>query len=192
MGKLIYSGIMSLDGYINDASGNFDWSMPDEEVHAFVNDAERDVGTYLYGRRMYDVMSYWETADAEPGQDPVFLDYAAVWKAARKIVYSSTLIDIPTARTSVERRFDPDRVRALKENSDADISVGGASLGGQALAAGLVDECHLFLNPVVVGGGTRFLPDGLRVPLELISERRFEHGVVHLGYRVGAVPGTPG
>lgn len=180
MAKLIYSAIVSLDGYVNDSEGGFDWSAPDEEVHAFVNDLERDVGTYLYGRRMYDVMAAWETL--EPGDSSAMADYAAIWRSADKVVFSRTLEQPSTPRTRIERQFDPATVRRWKADAARDLSVGGAVLAGQALLAGLVDECHLFLNPVVVGGGTRALPDGLRTSLVLLGERRFASGVVHLQY----------
>jgi len=182
MARLIYSSIMSLDGYIADADGCFDWAAPDEEVHAFVNDLERPVGTYLYGRRMYETMRYWETADAEPGRRPVSLDFARIWRGADKIVYSSTLPAPVTARTRVERDFDPDQVRKLKEAADRDLTVGGAHLAAQAIAAGLVDEYQLFLVPHAVGGGTRSLPDHVRLNLTLAAERRFASGVVYLCY----------
>jgi dihydrofolate reductase len=182
MANLIYSAIASLDGYVADADGSFDWAAPDEEVHAFVNDLERPVGTYLYGRRMYEVMSYWHTAPTDPAQHPVARDFAEIWRAADKVVYSRTLASVSTPRTRLERDFDPEAVRALKAGADRDISVGGPELAGQAIAAGLVDECHLFLSPVVVGGGTPALPDGVRWPLDLLGERRFGNGVVHLHY----------
>jgi dihydrofolate reductase len=184
MGKLVYGAIASLDGYVNDASGGFDWAAPDEEVHQFVNDLERPVGTYLYGRRMYEVMRYWETADSEPGQSSVEQDYTAVWQAADKVVFSRTLAAPTAPRTRVERDFDPEQVRRLVAAADHDVSIGGATLAGEALAAGLVDELHLFLNPVVVGGGTRALPDGVRLDLKLLAEHRFANGVVHLQHRV--------
>jgi dihydrofolate reductase len=184
MGKLVYSALASLDGYVNDASGDFDWAAPDEEVHRFVNDLERPVGTYLYGRRMYDSMTYWATADAEPGLSPVAQEYTAIWQAADKVVYSRTLDGPTTPRTRLERDFDPAAVRRLVAAADQDLSVGGATLAGVALAAGLVDEVHLLLSPVVVGGGTRALPDGVRLDLELLAERRFGNGVVHLQHRV--------
>ena len=174
MAKLIYSAITSLDGSVADAEGRFDWAAPDEEVHAFVNDLERTVGTYLYGRRMYEVMRAWETLPLA-GQPP--------WRAADKIVYSTTLEDVASARTRIERDFDPGAVRELKASAGADLSVGGPHLAARALEAGLVDECHLFLNPVVVGGGNQAFPDGLRLELELLDERRFGNGVVHLHYR---------
>jgi dihydrofolate reductase len=181
--KLVYSAITSLDGYVADAEGRFDWSVPDEEVHRFVNDLERSVGTYLYGRQMYEVMVAWETAD--PAAEPAVMgDYAAIWQAADKIVYSRTLDAAPSARTRIERAFDPESVRALKASSRTDISVGGPLLAAEALRAGLVDECHLLVSPVVVGGGRASLPDGLRARLELLDERRFGNGVVHLHYRV--------
>ena len=182
MAKLIYSAIASLDGYVADESGIFDWAEPDEEVHEFVNDLERPVGTYLYGRRMYEVMRFWETAG---GADlpPFARDYAEIWRAADKIVYSKTLETAATARTRIERDFDPEAVRQLKATAVRDLTVGGPGLAGQALAAGLVDECQLFVAPVVVGGGTRALPDGVRLDLELLDERRFGSGMVYLRYR---------
>ncbi|MGH2658958.1 MAG: dihydrofolate reductase family protein [Actinomycetota bacterium] len=185
MAKLIYSAIASLDGYVEDEAGKFDWAMPDEEVHAFVNDLERPIGTYLYGRRMYETMVFWETASTQADEPPVFYDYGAIWQAAEKIVYSRTLQTASSAKTWIEREFDRDAVRRLKQSSEADITVGGAELAGQAIGAGLVDECHLFLYPIMVGGGKRALPDDVRAQLELLDERRFRNGVVHLRYRVG-------
>jgi dihydrofolate reductase len=184
MANLIYSAIASLDGYVEDSEGGFGWSAPDEEVHAFVNDLERPIGTYLYGRRMYETMVFWDTAGG-PDEGPVFRDYAEIWRAAEKIVYSRQLASVSSARTRLEPEFDPAAVRRLTESAAADISIGGAELAGQALAAGLVQECHLFLCPVVVGGGKRALPDGVNVRLELLAERRFANGVVYLRYRVG-------
>jgi dihydrofolate reductase len=183
MAKLIYSAIASLDGYVNDENGEFDWSAPDEEVHAFVNDLERDIGTYLYGRRLYEVMVAWETMDPA-GQSPATVDYTGIWRAADKVVYSRSLDAVSSARTRIEREFDPAAVREWKASATRDLSVGGPELAAVALRAGLVDECHLFVNPVVVGGGTRALPDHLRVPLVLLDERRFDSGVVHLHYRL--------
>ncbi|MFL5913920.1 MAG: dihydrofolate reductase family protein [Gaiellaceae bacterium] len=180
MGKLIYSTIASLDGYIADASGNFDWAAPDEEVHAFVNDLERPIGTYLYGRRLYEVMAVWETID---DHHPVMRDFAEVWRSADKVVYSTTLDAASTARTRIERSFDPEAVRRMKASAERDMSVGGPGLAANAIAAGLVDECRFFLTPIVVGGGTRALPDGVHLPLELLDERRFTSGVVYLRYR---------
>ena len=183
MAKLIYSAIASLDGYIADESGSFEWAAPDEQVHAFVNDLERDVGTYLYGRRMYEVMVAWETMDAT-GQPPAVADYTRVWQAADKVVFSRELSEVSSARTRIEREFDPAAVRAWKAAADRDLSVGGPGLAAAALRAGLVDECHLFLHPVAVGGGTPALPDRVRLDLELLDERRFDSGVVHLHYRL--------
>jgi dihydrofolate reductase len=183
MAKLIYSAITSLDGYIADENGNFDWAAPDEEVHAFVNDLERPVGTYLYGRRMYDVMVAWETAHTFADQRPVMQDFAKVWQAADKVVYSRTLAAVSSARTRIERDFDPEAVRQLKASAGRDLSVGGHYLAAEAIRAGLVDEYHLFLVPFVVGGGTQSLPDNVRVQLELLDERRFGGGVVYLRYR---------
>ena len=183
MARLIYSAIASLDGYVADEDGNFDWAEPDEEVHTFVNDLERPVGTYLYGRRMYEVMVFWETAHTLAGEPPVVQDFAEIWQAADKIVYSRTLETVSSARTRIERDFDPEAVRELKARAGRDITVGGPDLAAQAIKAGLVDECHLFLAPIVVGGGKQFLPRGARLKLELLDERRFGNGVVHLHYR---------
>jgi dihydrofolate reductase len=183
--KLIYGAITSLDGYVADAAGSFDWSMPDEEVHAFVNDLERETGTYLYGRRMYEVMRAWEAMYDDPVLSPVARDYAGIWRTANKIVFSRNLVAATTERTRVESNFDPVAIRELKAAATAPLSVGGAELAGQALEAGLVDEVHLFLSPVIVGGGKRALPDGVRLALELRDERRFGNGVIHLHYAVG-------
>ena len=184
MANLIYSAIASLDGYVADGDGNFDWAAPDEEVHSFVNELERPVGTYLYGRRIYDVMVYWETADTPADQSPSpERDFAEIWKAADKIVYSKTLEQAASARTRIEREFDPEAARRLKASAERDLSVGGPDLAAQAIKAGLVDELHLFVTPIIVGGGTPSLPDGVRVKLELLDERRFGSGVVYLQYR---------
>jgi dihydrofolate reductase len=183
--KLIYAVLGSLDGYFEDEEGGFDWAAPDDEVHAFVNELERSIGTYLYGRRMYETMVFWETVSAEADEPAVFLEYAEIWRAAEKIVYSRTLQTPSSAKTRIEREFDPDAVRQLKLSSTADIAVAGGELAGQAIGAGLVDECHLFVCPIVVGGGKRALPDNVRSELELLDERRFGNGVVHLHYRVG-------
>jgi dihydrofolate reductase len=183
MAKLIYAAIASLDGYVEDEEGRFDWAAPDDEVHAFVNDLERPIGIYLYGRRMYETMVFWETATGAD-EPPVFRSYAEIWRAAEKIVYSRTLQTVSSARTRIVREFDRDAVRRLKQSSGAEITVGGAELAGHAFGAGLVDECHLFLCPIVVGGGKRALPDNVRAQLELLDERRFRNGVVHLHYRV--------
>jgi dihydrofolate reductase len=184
MAKLIYAAIASLDGYTEDQQGSFDWSTPDEELHAFVNDLERPLGTYLYGRRMYETMVFWETFGTEPNQPAVFADYADIWRAAEKVVYSRTLERVSSARTRIEREFDRDAVVRLKQSSEADIGIGGPELAGHAFRAGLVDECHLFLCPIIVGGGKRALPDNVRAELELLDERRFGNGVVHVHYRV--------
>ncbi len=184
MAKLIYSAIASLDGYVEDKQGKIDWGAPDEEVHAFINDLERPIGTYLYGRRMYETMLYWETVSTGGDQSPVTRDFTQIWRAAEKIVYSRTLRAPSSARTRLERDFDAATIRRLKESSTRDLTIGGAELAGKAMAAGLVDECHLFLNPIVVGGGKRALPDDVRVRLELIAEHRFRSGVVHRGYKV--------
>ena len=183
MAKLIYTAIMSLDGYVADEDGNFDWAEPDEEVHAFVNDLERPIGTYLYGRRLYDVMVAWETITDE---QPFVQDYAEIWRAADKIVFSRSLEAVSSERTRIERSLDPDAVRKMKSVADRDISVGGPTLAAQAIRAGLVDEIRLFLAPAVVGGGTRALPDDVRLKLELLDERRFDNGTVHLHYRTAS------
>ena len=180
MASLIYSAIASLDGYVEDEQGRFDWAAPDEEVHAFANDLERSVGTHLYGRRMYETMVYWETDDDEA---PAAREYAEIWRAAEKVVYSRTLPTVSSERTRIEREFDAAAVKRLKESSRSDISIGGAELAGQAIAEGLVDECHLFLAPVLVGGGKRALPAGVHAELELLNERRFRSGAVYLHYR---------
>ena len=184
MAKLIYSAIASLDGYVEDERGSFAWAAPDEEVHAFVNDLERPIGTYLYGRRMYETMVYWESVTTTADQSEVARDFAEIWRAAEKIVYSRSLETPSSARTRIEHDFDPAAVRELKQSSARDITIGGAELAGEALAAGLVDELHLFLCPVVVGGGKRALPDDVPVELELVDEHRFRNGVVHLRYEV--------
>jgi dihydrofolate reductase len=182
--RLIYSMTVSLDGYTADEDGNFDWAAPDEDVHAFVNDLERRIGTYLYGRRMYDVMAYWETAHTQPEQSAVEQDYTRIWQATDKVVYSRTLDKAVSERTRIERNFDPAAIRALKESAGTDIGIGGPELAAEALRAGLVDEVHLFVNPVVVGGGTRALPDHVHLQLDLQDERRFGSGVVYLRYGV--------
>ena len=187
MAKLVYSALASLDGYVEDSSGNFGWAAPDEQVYAFVNDLERPIGTHLYGRRMYESLAVWETEGTGGDEPAVVRDFAELWRAAEKIVYSRTLRTPSSARTRIEREFDPAAIRQLKRSSASDITVGGAQLAGEAMAAGLVDECHLFLGPVVVGGGKRALPDDVRVELELLDSRRFDSGVVHLHYRVRSV-----
>src|SRR5262252_2469958 len=166
MARLIYSVITSLDGYVADEGGNFDWAAPDEEVHTFVTDLERPVGIYLYGRRMYEVMVAWETLHTLADQPPFMQDFAEIWQAADKIVYSRTLEKVTSARTRIERDFDPEAVRQMKAAEERDITVGGPDLAAQAFKAGLVDECHLFIVPVVVGGGKRSLPDNIRLKLE--------------------------
>ncbi|MCC6627503.1 MAG: dihydrofolate reductase family protein [Chloroflexi bacterium] len=185
MASLIYLMLTSLDGYVADEDGNFDWAAPDEEVHSFVNDLARPVGAYLYGRRMYEVMAVWETLHTHADQPPALYDFAAIWQAADKIVYSRSLTAVASARTRIERDFDPSAVRQMKALADRDLAVSGPDLAGQALAAGLVDEVHLIVAPVVVGGGVRALPDQVQAPLELLDERRFGNGMVYLRYRVG-------
>jgi len=185
MAKLIYAPIVSLDGYVADEQGNFDWAAPDEEVHAFVNDLERSIGTHLYGRRMYEVMRYWETADATRDRPPVERDYAVIWRSADKVVYSKTLRTVSSSRTRIERAFEVEAVRRKKAQAGRDISVGGPGLAARALEAGLVDELRLFVTPIVVGGGKRSLPKDVRLELELLDERRFGSGMVYLHYRTG-------
>lgn len=184
MANLIYAAIASLDGCIADESGRFDWAAPDAEVHAFVNDLERDVGTYLYGRRMYETMVDWETDPTLTAGSEETRDFARIWQAAEKIVYSSTLEAARTRRTRIERSFEPEAVRRLKASAQSDLAIAGPGLAAHAFRAGLVDECHLFLVPAIVGGGKRALPENLRLELELVAERRFESGMVHLHYRV--------
>jgi dihydrofolate reductase len=183
MARLIYSAIASADGYVEDAAGSFDWAAPDEELHCFVNDLERPVGTYLYGRRMYQTMLYWETAHTVPGQPSVAREFTRIWQAADKIVFSTTLHWVSSARTRIERNFDPGMIRQLKSATEYDMTVGGADLAGQAIKAGLVDELQLFLVPIVVGGGKPALPGGVRSDLELLDTHRFASGAVHLRYR---------
>ncbi len=183
MGRLLYVTIASLDGYVADRNGRFDWGMPDEEVHTYVNDLGRSVGTQLYGRRMYEVMTAWEDMPLE-GEPESVRDWARLWRGTDKIVYSTTLRAPVTARTRVVSRFDAEEVRRLKDETATDLAIGGPTLAAHAFAAGLVDDCHLLLSPVVVGGGTRALPDGVRLDLELVGERRFGNGVVHLHHRV--------
>ncbi|MGI5271802.1 dihydrofolate reductase family protein [Nonomuraea sp. CA-218870] len=184
MGRLIYSMITSLDGYVSDENGGYGWGAPEEESHTFINEHMRSIGTYLYGRRMYETMVFWETAHTLPDQPPFILECAEVWQAADKIVYSATLEEVSSRRTRIERSFDPESVRRLKAESDRDLSVDGPNLAAQAIAAGLVDEYQVFVGPAVVGGGTRFFPDGVRADLELLDERRFGNGVVYLHYGV--------
>jgi dihydrofolate reductase len=186
MAKLIYAAISSVDGYVADTEGNFDWSAPDEEVHRFVNELERPIGTHLYGRRMYEVMRYWETAPIGDDGPSAEQEYAKIWQAADKIVYSKSLEQVSSARTRIEREFDPQAIQQLKAAATHDLSVSGPTLAAQAIKLGLVDECHLFLSPVVVGGGNPAMPDNVRLGLELLDERRFSNGVVHLHYRITA------
>jgi dihydrofolate reductase len=181
--RLIYAPICSLDGYVADASGDFRWSAPDEEVHAAVNDLVRPVGTQLLGRRMYEVLAVWDTMGREADDPSAIVDFADLWARQDKVVYSTTLSSAPTARTRIEPAFDPAAVRDLKQSSDRDLSIGGPELAAHAIRAGLVDEYHLFVNPVIVGGGTAALPHDVRLDLELVDERRFANGVVHLAYR---------
>lgn len=183
MAKLVYSTIASLDGFVTDEHGDFSWAAPDEEVHAFVNDTERRIGTFLCGRRLYEVMAWWDTVDLV-GEPPVMHDFAAIWRGADKVVYSTTLGSVADPRARIEREFDPETVRALKAASTRDISVGGPTLAGQALANGLVDEIEIFVVPIVIGAGTRVYPDGIRLKLDLLEERRFTGGFAYLRYVV--------
>jgi dihydrofolate reductase len=184
MAALIYSVIASLDGYTVDADGRFDWAEPADDVHAHINEAQRSFGTHLYGRRLYQTMSAWQTFGTDPGDPPVTRDFGEIWRAADKIVYSATLDEVSTPRTRLERSFQPEAVRALKDAADADLLIGGATLAADALRAGLVDECRIYVAPVVVGGGTRWLPAGIRLRLELLDEHRFASGMAYLGYLV--------
>lgn len=185
MGKLIYSTICSLDGYVEDSQGKFDWAAPDEEVHSFVNELERPVGVYLYGRGMYETMAYWETGGSETGRSPVVREFAEIWRTADKVVYSRTLSEVATTKTRLEREFDPAAVRRMKLADDRNLSVGGSGLAAQALASGLVDELALFVMPVVVGSGKPALPSGLRLQLKLVDHRSFDSGTVYVHYRLG-------
>jgi dihydrofolate reductase len=182
MGRLIYMTIASLDGYVADREGDFGWAAPGEEAHAFVNDLVRPVGTHLYGRRMYETMRGWETDPSLAAHGPVTADFAAIWQAAEKIVYSRTLTAVDTARTRIERTFDPAAVRAMKAAAPADLTVSGPGLAAHALRAGLVDDLHLLLAPAVVGGGNPALPADLRLQLELRGQRSFPDGMVYLRY----------
>jgi dihydrofolate reductase len=186
MAKLIYSAIMSLDGYVADQDGNFGWAVPDDEVHTFINDLERPAGTYLYGRRMYETMAGWETDSTLGEQSRIMRNFAELWQAADKVVYSKTLETVSTARTRLERAFDPEAVRQMKASSARDILVGGPELAAQALKAGLVDECQVFIAPIIVGGGKASLPGNVRLKLELLDERRFGNGMVYLRYSTNA------
>ncbi len=183
MANLIYITNTSLDGYIEDENGKFDWTEPDEEFHTFINDLMRGIGTHLYGRRLYESMAVWETMDTLPDEPPYIIDFARIWQAGEKIVYSSTLETVSTAKTRIEREFDPEAVQQIKATSETDIFIGGAALAAVALKANLVDEIGHFVAPIVVGGGKKALPDGLRQRLELADERRFGSGTVFLRYR---------
>lgn len=184
MARLIFTTICSLDGYISDASGSFDWAAPDREVHAFVNDLERGIGTYLCGRRLYETMVYWETAPADDPDGDVEHDYARIWQGADKVVYSRTLEDVSSRRTTLERDFDPAAVARLVASAERDVGIGGAGLAGEALRAGIVDELQVFVAPAIVGGGTRNLPDGVRLDLDLLDSRRFAGGTTYVRYAV--------
>ena len=182
MANLIYSFIMSLDGYVADRDGRFDWGEPDEEVHTFVNGLQRGIGTFLFGRRLYEVMVAWEDPSAFAQEPPYIQDFAELWKAADKVVFSRTLDRPSSERTRIEREFDADAVRQLKEDAGQDLAVGGPELASSAIRAGLVDEFQMFISPLAVGGGKKYLPDGVRLRLELLEERRFGNGVVFLRY----------
>jgi dihydrofolate reductase len=184
MGKLIYAMATSLDGFVSDPDGNFGWGAPEAESHRFANEQMRSIGTHLYGRRMYETMVYWETAHAEPDQPPFILEYARLWQAANKIVFSTTLQEVASERTRIERTFDPEAVRQMKAESDLDLAIDGPHLAAQAIRAGLVDEYQLYVGPAIVGGGKPFFPNDVRIDLELLGERRFGNGVVYLRYGV--------
>jgi dihydrofolate reductase len=189
MAHLIYSAISSLDGYIEDMDGNFDWAAPDEQVHGFINNLERSAGTHIYGRRMYETLMVWETDPNLAADSPLTRDFAELWQAANKIVYSRTLQTVSTRRTKLERTFDPEAIRLLKEAVEHDILIAGPELAAHAFRSGLIDECQLFLTPIIVGGGKPALPDNVRLELELLEERRFDNGAVFLRYRTK--PGKP-
>jgi dihydrofolate reductase len=191
MAKLIYVTPTSLNGYIADETGDFDWAAPDEEVHAFINDIVRPIGTYLYGRKMYQTMAVWETPDVIPGRTPAILDFATIWQAADKIVYSKSLETVSTRKTRLEREFDPQVVRHLKAQLPHDVAVGGPTLAAHAIRAGIVDEYHLFVAPIIMGGDKPVLPGNVRVTLELLDERGFDNGMVYLRYRAGTSRSTP-
>jgi dihydrofolate reductase len=183
MARLIYSSISSLDGYIEDSDGKFDWAAPDEEVHKFINDLERTVGTYLFGRRMYETMMVWETDPNLAAESPLMRDFAEIWQAANKIVYSKTLETVHTRKTRIERNFDPEAIRQLKEAAEQDIYIGGPGLAAHAFRSGLIDECQLFLSPIMVGSGKQSIPSNVRLELELMEEHRFSNGMIFLRYR---------
>ncbi len=183
MAKLTYAAICSLDGYVADADGNFSWARPDDELHSYVNDLERPIGTYLYGRRMYETMVFWETAEVAPDQCDPASEYAEIWRATEKVVFSRSLDGVSSEKTRLEREFDPEAIRRLVAEAERDLSIGGSELAGEAIRAGLVDEYHLFINPIVVGAGTAALPSDAHVELELVNEHRFGSGVIHLHYR---------
>jgi dihydrofolate reductase len=183
MARLIFPAISSLDGYIEDSNGRFDWTTPDEEVHQFINDLERSAGTHIYGRRMYETMMVWETDPNLAAESPILRDYAEIWQAADKIVYSKTMQAVSTRKTQLQRNFNPADIRQLKEAAEQDILIAGPELAAHAFRAGLIDECHLFLAPVILGGGKPALPDNIRLQLELVEERRFANGMVFLRYR---------
>ena len=184
MGKLVYSMLTSLDGYVNDADGRFEWATPDEELHSYINDVSRSVGTCLLGRRMYETMVFWEDPATVRGEPPAMVDYAEIWQGYEKIVYSSTLAKVSSARTRIERSFDADAVRTLKAGTDMELTIDGPTLAAHALRAGLVDELRVYVCPVVVGGGTAFYPEGVSLDLELVGERVFGNGVLALQYTV--------
>jgi dihydrofolate reductase len=190
MGKLIYSFITSLDGYVADKNNKFEWAEPDEEVHIFINNLQRSVGTYLLGRKMYEIMSVWDIIPTFPDQAPYILDYATIWKKAEKIVFSKTLTDISSLNTRTERNFNPEMIIKMKLLLKHDILIGGPNLAAQAVKAGLIDEYHLFITPVVVGGGNQFLPDDIWLVLELLEERRFDNGMIYLYYRDKTIKNT--
>jgi dihydrofolate reductase len=184
MAKVIYVANVSLDGYIEDENGSFDWTAPDDALFAFITDLVRPVGTHLYGRRLYETMAVWETDPALAASSELMADFANVWQAADKVVYSTTLDAVSTAKTRLEWNFDPDSIREMKASATTDLTVGGARLAGDALKAALVDECHLIIRPVLVGGGKPALPRGTRIDLELIDDRRLSNGVMYVRYRV--------
>jgi dihydrofolate reductase len=184
MARLIYTINSSLDGYTEETNGNFNWTELDEEAFKFITNLIRADGTHLYGRRMYEMMMVWETDPALAGESPLMRDFAEVWQSADKIVYSRTLEAVSTRKTQIERNFNPEAIRRLKETTEQDIHIGGPELAAHAFRAGLIDEYCLFIMPIIVGGGKRALPDNIRLELELLDEHRFDNGVVFLRYRI--------
>jgi dihydrofolate reductase len=182
MARLVYAVLASLDGYVADEAGNFDWAAPGEDVHRFINELERSVGTYLFGRRLYEIMAVWQDFPDIEQEPEVIGEYAAIWQSADKIVYSETLAAVTTPKTRLDRSFDPQSVRAMVTDQEQDVSIGGPTLASHALRAGIVDDIHLFIVPHIVGGGTPCWPAGLPLQLDLAEQERFSDGTVYLHY----------